>query len=655
MIAKRQMEYGPVAIRRLSFLLTGSTAFALATCPPASFASRGPMPAPAPAPLPVPIDHPFQGTITLNVDATDTSHKIFRVHERVPLNTPGPLTLFYPQWETASHAPTGPIWALAGLLASVNGRPVEWHRDPVNPYAFRFDVPSPTNAIDLSFQYISPPTGAVEMTPDLLALTWSRTLLYPAGWFARDIAVRASVTLPPGFRSATSLETVTRIGNTIDFAPVDLEVLADSPLYAGRHSLHLDLTAGAAQPVAMDLFADSDRDLVLDAGRLDHLRAGIRAARRVFGLGHYERYDMLVSLSDRLPSDGGLEHQRSSEIQLPANFFRDPNRTRSDETLFTHEYVHSWNGVSRQGVGMWTPDFNTPKRDDSLWIYEGQTELWGVVLAARARLLTGQEALDLLAVYAATQQARVGRIWKSLADTTNDPVYMIGHSIPDRDWQRREDFYGGGLLLWLDVAMTLRRQSDDRIGLDDFAHDFFGGDDPGTAIRTYPVAAVQRTLNELSRFDWASLLDAHLDAHDDRALLRGLTKGGYRLVFDRTQSVVFQQEAFGDTDLSYSLGLTVRPDGRLDAVAWDGPAFRAGLSPGATIMTVNHHPFTAAALLAATDASTAEPVLLGVRTGDGIGDVVVPYHGPLRFPHLAPIPGAPDRLGRLLRPDDPDR
>jgi len=82
---------------------------------------------------------------------------------------------------------------------------------------------------------------------------------------------------------------------------------------------------------------------------------------------------MLVSLSNRLISDGGLEHQASSEINLPANYFLDPGRSVSNETLFTHEYAHSWNGVSRQGEGMWTPDLNAPKYDDSLWIYEGQT------------------------------------------------------------------------------------------------------------------------------------------------------------------------------------------------------------------------------------------------------------------------------------------
>jgi predicted metalloprotease with PDZ domain len=36
-----------------------------------------------------------------------------------------------------------------------------------------------------------------------------------------------------------------------------------------------------------------------------------------------------------------------------------------------------------------------------LWIYEGQTQYWGYVLAARAGLLTKEQALDALAGTAA--------------------------------------------------------------------------------------------------------------------------------------------------------------------------------------------------------------------------------------------------------------
>src|SRR6478609_9492686 len=39
----------------------------------------------------------YPGTLTLDIDATDLSHRIFHAHERIPVQ-PGPLTLLYPRW-----------------------------------------------------------------------------------------------------------------------------------------------------------------------------------------------------------------------------------------------------------------------------------------------------------------------------------------------------------------------------------------------------------------------------------------------------------------------------------------------------------------------------------------------------------------------------
>src|SRR5512142_2809335 len=60
------------------------------------------------ADVPAPQDIPFNGTLKINVDATDIAHRVFRVHETVPTQA-GPLTLLYPQWLPGNHSPTGRI------------------------------------------------------------------------------------------------------------------------------------------------------------------------------------------------------------------------------------------------------------------------------------------------------------------------------------------------------------------------------------------------------------------------------------------------------------------------------------------------------------------------------------------------------------------
>ena len=97
--------------------------------------------------IPAPRDIPYApGTLTLHVDATDLDHRLFRVHETIPA-TAGSLVLFYPKWLPGNHAPTGPIALMQGLVITAGLRPLEWHRDPVDMYAFHVDVPRGVEAL----------------------------------------------------------------------------------------------------------------------------------------------------------------------------------------------------------------------------------------------------------------------------------------------------------------------------------------------------------------------------------------------------------------------------------------------------------------------------------------------------------------------------
>ena len=58
-----------------------------------------------------------------------------------------------------------------------------------------------------------------------------------------------------------------------------------------------------------------------------------------------------------------------------------------------------------------------------------------------------------------TYDHRVGRNWRAMEDTTNDPI--IAHRRPQswRSWQRSEDYYSEGQLIWLDADTLIRERS----------------------------------------------------------------------------------------------------------------------------------------------------------------------------------------------------
>jgi predicted metalloprotease with PDZ domain len=95
-------------------------------------------------------------------------------------------------------------------------------------------------------------------------------------------------------------------------------------------------------------------------------------------------------------------------------YFTAWDRNTDEHDLLPHEYTHSWNGKFRRPADLWTPNYNVPMRGSLLWVYEGQTEYWGYVLAARSGLLTKQQTLDALGSIAATYAHRIGREWRTL-------------------------------------------------------------------------------------------------------------------------------------------------------------------------------------------------------------------------------------------------
>ncbi len=569
------------------------------------------------------------------------------------------MVLLYPQWETGSHAPTASAAALAGLRVRAGGRTLSWRRDPANVFAFHVDVPRGATHIELDFQFLSPLSarlGGLTMTPDLVNVPWPSVLVYPAGWFARDIPVDATLVLPAGLHAATSLETLPAAtaadSGQLRFATTTLERLADSPVYAGRHSRRVELGDASAAPVHLDLFADEAASLVADDTQFDGLRRLIEQTQRLFGARHFRHYDFLVALGESFPGPGGIEHLASSENTLPADFLTHPDAQLVNADLLAHEYVHSWNGLFRQPADLWAANLNEPVRDSLLWVYEGQTQFWGRVLAARSGQRTLQQALDQFALDAAETEGRTGRSWKSLQDSSNDSLYMAGHAVSWRDWTRREDYYLEGPLLWLDVDARLRELTADRRGLDDFARAFFGGRDGDEVTRTYNFADLCTALDGVAHADWDAFLREHLETHDTRVVLQGLARAGWRLAWSDSPSPVYLQAEIdtGGSDLSWSIGAVVTVKGVLRSVRWQASAFRAGLVPGEQLAAVNGQPFTVDALKAAIRDSASVPVVLDVVGSSGTQHIQLDYRGPLRYPRLERIEGTPDRLGALLAP-----
>ncbi len=604
--------------------------------------------------VPAPQDTTYPGTVTLQVDASDTAQGIFRVRESIPVQ-PGALTLLYPQWIPGDHSPTGPIAMLAGLRLSANGQPLKWTRDKYNVYAFHLEVPAGVSTVEAQFQYLSPRDGGYEITDRMMDMEWSKLALYPAGHYTRGITFAPSLTLPHGWQFGTALETASTSGDTTTFKPVTFNNLVDSPVYAGQYFKRVDLTPKGGAPVHLDIVADAPKYLQITPAQLQAHRNLAAQATLLFGSHHYDHYDFLFSLSDQLGGNG-TEHHQSSENGLGADYFTAWEDNAPGRDLLAHEYTHSWNGKFRRPADLWTPNFNVPMGDSLLWVYEGQTQYWGFVLTARAGLWTPEQFRDALAMTAANyDRNREGFAWRTITDTTNDPTAARRAGLPYRSWQMSEEYYSAGQMMWLAVDAKLRELTHDRKSLDDFARAFFGVDNGSYVTRTYTFDDVVAALDGVAKYDWASYLHARVDALDP-PLLDGLAGSGWKLVYtDQPSAYEKQYNSRPQSsrhlyNFSWSIGLTMAGKGVVNDVRWDGPAFKAGVSTGATVVAVNGEDYSDDVLKNAITAAKSDkaPIRLLLKFQGGYRTVSVDYHGGLQYPHLVRVPGTPDYLSEII-------
>jgi len=610
------------------------------------------------APIPAAKDEAYPGVIKLHVDATDIDRRLIQVRQTIPVSGPGPLILFYPQWIPGQHGPVGPVANVGGLTFTANGQRLEWVRNTVQPWAYQIEVPAGVSEVDVAFQWLTPIEGAqgrVVVTPEMLNIQWEKALLYPAGYYSRQITFQPTLKLPQGWNYGVALDTVSFENGLATFAPITLEHLADSPVFAGAHYRQIDLDPGGRSPVRLNVVADTAKMLEATDEHIQLHRNLVQQADRLFGARHFNHYDFLLAVTDKLGGIG-LEHHRSSENSVDVKYFTDREATLADRDLLGHEYTHSWNGKWRRPADQLTPNLNEPLQNSLMWVYEGQTQYWGLVLTARAGLMSKQQALDVLAMSAASFQNIPGRQWRAMQDTTNDPIISQRRPQPWGSYQRSEDYYREGSLIWLDADTLIRERTGGKQSLDDFARAFFGVEDGNWDPAPYTFADVTATLNGVQANDWAAFLRERLDAvgPGSRGPLDGIERGGYRLVFKEEPSGYMGAlyKELGRNDFTYSLGFMMNKANKITSVLWGGPAFEQGLTSGWEVVAVGGRAASADVLKEAVTAAkgSPEPIELILKNGDVFKTVRFDYHDGLRYPHLERIEGTPDRLGDILSP-----
>jgi len=525
-------------------------------------------------------------------------------------------------------------------------------------YTFYLNVPQGASSLEVSLDFLGPAseqgfTSSANETARLLVISWNQVLLYPAGINPHDLMYAPRLTLPQGWKYGSALETTSQAGNTIEFQPVALTTLIDSPVISGAHFKVVDLATDIKPPYRIDMAADSDAALNMSANQLAGYNQMVRETQALFGTRHYRHYDFLFTFSDHV-AHFGLEHHESSDNRVRERALIDGYFPASGAGLLTHEFVHSWNGKFRRPIGLVTSDYQQPMKDELLWVYEGLTTYLGEILAARSGLYTADEYRQHLAIDAAEMENNRGREWRPLVDTARSTVMLQQRETRWQAWRRGSDFYPESAMIWLETDVLIRQMTHGSRSLDDFCHIFFGGPNNGPEVKPYAFDDVVKGLNQVAAYDWRKFLLDRIYTIQPHAPMAGIENSGWKLVYEETPGYIMQgdEQVRRRLDLRYSLGMRIRTDTAvIEDVTPEFPAFAAGLGPGMRIVSVNGREFTSSVMNAAMVAAknSSDPITITAQNGEFVDTYRVAYHGGEKYPALRRDESKPDVLGHIIK------
>ncbi len=416
------------------------------------------------------------------------------------------------------------------------------------------------------------------------ALMWARGF--------EDRPSRVAIEPPPGsdWRVATQLFAGE---DGLTFTAPNLQYLMDSPIEVSRHTVRdFSVTRGTVRTdFRLALHGGSDDDATDLASDLEKIA---REEGAIFG--EFPRYDVgrYTFLTDCLPwADGdAMEHRNSTIITVPGS----PADSGARSAILSnaaHELFHSWS-VERIRPRSLEP-FNLADANMSpeLWLAEGVTSYYELLVMHRARLQSLSQTLsDFAALINQVTNSPARRIRSAQEMSRLAPFVDAAVAVDRTNWGNTFiSYYTWGAAIGLGLDLALRDRTVGRVTLDDLQRDLWttfgkpGGRQPGFVDRPYTSEDVTARLAAVSG-DAAfaeEFITRYVAGHEVPDYERLLSRAGLALVARSPRTAWI-----GD------LNLDVSADGaRVGAPTPIGsPAYQAGLDQDDVIVTLDGEALT---------------------------------------------------------------
>lgn len=403
----------------------------------------------------------------------------------------------------------------------------------------------------------------------------------------RSLPCDLVITPCAGWRISTPLPAAP--GEVNRFRADDFDHLVDSPTEIGTHRL-VEFEA-LGKPHRIAFYGHGNEDLARLAADTQKI---VEAAGAIFGGLPYDDYLFIIHAADK--RRGGLEHRNSSTNGVVRwNFGDDKEYRQQVLALLAHEFFHTWNVKRLMPAGFLAYNYDEENYTTLLWVMEGWTSYFELLILRRTGLWTASAVLEETARRILRLQQTPGRLLQSAEMASFDT--WIKFYRPDENIQNTAiSYYNKGALLGMLLDLHLRRHTGGQRCLDDVMRRFWR--DYALAGRGLPEADFQAAVESAAGLPLADFCSRYVAGLDELPFADFLAFAGLTLRFG------YQDDKRSDADSAdpapaAGLGLRVEEtDGQsqISTVFADGPCALADVAPGDELLALDGLRVTASSL-----------------------------------------------------------
>jgi predicted metalloprotease with PDZ domain len=272
---------------------------------------------------------------------------------------------------------------------------------------------------------------------------------------------------------------------------------------------------------------------------------------------------------------GGLEHDHSTVIISSRRAMRDRDAYIRWLGVVAHEFFHVWNVRRMRPKPLGEYDYQNEQYTRQLWLAEGLTSYYDSLLLSRARLISPEEYLELLARDIHRLESTPGRLLRPVTEASMDT--WIRHYRPNANSVNSTiSYYTKGAVIGFVLDSHIRRESNNRNNLDEVMREMYRR----YSSEPYPPGAFAAQVKDVGGAGAAELLERLLHETADPDVDDALDWYGLKVEREANSNGAGPLSGFGILWEEGNPGMVVK------TVRSDGSGARAGLVPSDEVLAI---------------------------------------------------------------------